>query len=254
MFSLSNVLVMNAMLDQAVKDVVREAIVVNEVPCFGDMILATLRQLSQELVSRCSAPEQPHPGDMGGVREPFNVEADLGGCCSGSFPSSAALPRRNDRHSATSAEARVEQQLLRHILLACSRTAAAGDALVLAAEMYGGEGLVMCPVAGPARCSSLSQGSTAVSFNPRGLTVDVFTDFNLFLKEDLEEDMESARPLIGVHTQVTTSLVLWRSIAAPAATNQRTPRERLAQLLLRLFLYPEKVLRRELLLEPYAVL
>ena len=131
--------------------------------------------------------------------------------------------------------------LVNHILLAASRTTAGGDAFFVLEDLYGGEGLILSPrpyrarkqlavhfnlptaagtaaetnqaPPGPAGAAmkgvDLGASSIRIVVAPAGVTVSVKEQYDLFLQDSVEVNMEASVPLISFEC-TTKTLISFR--------------------------------------------
>jgi hypothetical protein len=140
-----------------------------------------------------------------------------------------------------SMEKTLMEMLVNHILLAASRTTAGGDAFFVLEDLYGGEGLVLSPRPyrarkqhtvhfnlptaspvseatrashGPTRAAGkgvvdLGASSIRIAVAPAGVTVAVKEQYDLFLQDSVEVNMEASVPLISFEC-TTKTLISFR--------------------------------------------
>ena len=171
--------------------------------------------------------------------------------------------------------------LLSHILLAASRTAAGGDAFFIVNDLYGGEGLVLCPctewglvgteglrvpsamnlsAASPQRAffngssgsgskgtsssggrSKSASANVTISISPRGVRVVVFNWYSLFSREELEASVDASPPPLVSFRCTTTTLMALAEYVEGGGE----------ELYSRLGTCPETVAKRAVSLEPF---
>jgi hypothetical protein len=109
------------------------------------------------------------------------------------------------------------EMLFSHTLLAASRTTAGGDAFLILENLYGGEGLIFSPrTYRNMEKNSKNHTSTqeenfsgikiAISLN--GINVVMKEQYNLFVKESIEQNMELSLPLISFECTTETNILL----------------------------------------------
>ena len=125
----------------------------------------------------------------------------------------------------------VLEMLLNQVLLAASRTTAGGDAYVILENLYGGEGLLLSPRSyrtrhemsktvfkhddrddfnnqGERRNDNNVENCSGIDIliSKSGIRVVLKEQYNLLLKESLEQNMELCLPLISFECTTTTNI------------------------------------------------
>jgi len=242
-------------LEQAMKDVCRETIMVEGESCQGDQVPDILLSLAKRALqrSRSSSLElldsDAHVHTLsGGTCEIVKKNLSGEATALGTISSDKGLANRTDSSPVKTSEGGVctgdsllqenlALQLSRFMFLACSRTIAAGDALVIVDDLFGGKGLVFCPVR--------SASHTNVFLTPGGLKICLEASYNLYVRQILEESPANTSivPVISIKTTITT-LLLVRSLGM-------STKDMNINLFKTLLFFPEKLCLRTLNIEPF---
>jgi len=94
-----------------------------------------------------------------------------------------------------------------NVLIAASRTIASGDAFFIVEDLYGGEGLLLCP-ATAAHAAQRGAASIRVSVSVEGISVAVSEHFNLVSAEDVSSGSSACRPLVSFECLTKTLIHL----------------------------------------------
>jgi hypothetical protein len=167
-----------------------------------------------------------------------------------------------------------------YTVLAASRTFAGGDAFIILNDLYGGDGLTICPYkvehgrssqpSSPMRMKDQSQnksppngvdeGDVQIAITTSGIKVVVKERYQLFSAYDLETccDLSTLQPLMGFECTTTTLLILsseriaqipldLQNISSSAGFQQHEKAYRLFQLLVT---NPQQICHRAVSIEP----
>jgi hypothetical protein len=179
------------------------------------------------------------------------------------------------------------EALYSYTVLAASRTFAAGDAFLILNDLYGGEGLTLCPMAGPRipsatggaspmagrstnanSSNTLPRAGAAESTPPKpvidasiavlasGVKVTLRERYNLFVSDEMARcvDVSKLRPLMRFECTTTTLLVLnlqgeQGGVAAVALTESK--RAACGRLFQTIISNPDHICHRAVTIEPF---
>lgn len=109
------------------------------------------------------------------------------------------------------------EMLFSHTLLAASRTTAGGDAFLILENLYGGEGLIFSPrtyrnIGKNNRNHTSTQeenfNGIKIVISLNGINVVMKEQYNLYVKESIEQNMELSLPLISFECTTETNILL----------------------------------------------
>jgi hypothetical protein len=148
-----------------------------------------------------------------------------------------------------------------HIVLAASRTISAGDAFIILNDLYGGEGLLLCPTIQPRGSSKKNDHASDISIMiaAGGIKIVLKERYRLFAGAQLESysRMSDVQPLMCFECTVTTLLLLSPELflSTPPSSSRRervvSNEEKAAVLLNVLVTNPDQLCRRTISIEPY---
>jgi hypothetical protein len=165
-----------------------------------------------------------------------------------------------------------------HIVLAASRTIAAGDAFIILNDLYGGDGLLLCPNPEPRKVLSSSAKSpsrlngTDITHHPCDISVAITTTgikvilkerYRLYASTELDHCTSSlsyVAPLMSFEC-ITTTLLLLSSEVYLSSSSSRSPSkvngelssyEKAVKLLNVLVTDPDRICHRAVTIEPYV--
>eukprot|EP01040_Poterioochromonas_malhamensis_P011145 gene11145-12144_t len=133
-----------------------------------------------------------------------------------------------------------------HVVLAASRTIAAGDAFIILNDLYGGDGLVFCPSLTPR--SPQTHCDISISVTTSVIKVVLRERYRLLASHLLDRcsAMDEVVPLMCFECTTTTLLLL-----TSEGQGEVSPYDKAAKLLNVLITDPDRVCKRAVTIEPY---
>ena len=168
--------------------------------------------------------------------------------------------------------------LFSYCILAASSTFAAGDAFLILNDLYGGEGLNLCPfnndivnnssksnsklnAAGSSSslATTLATANTTIAITASGVKVTLKDHYNLFVAAEMNacSNIAQLKPLMRFECNTTTLIILNQQSSAAAATatsantKQTDKHKACGALFQTLISNPEKICHRAITIRPY---
>jgi hypothetical protein len=230
-------------LNQAKKDIQRESIELNSVVLAGgdehvSANLGAIKAAIHEALCKASsgylsmASQSPPLHEAAGKSDSDAPLAAKSGQADESVDTLPTEPSSSWHHE-------MLDLLYHHALIAVSRTTAGGDAFFIVEDLFGGDGLVICPAATSSSDQDQPSYRTKISITTAGIKIVLHERYKLFAEGALD------RPLVCFRCSTTTLIVLEKQLGTNATSARHL------EFYHRLMTSPESVCYRAMSVEPY---
>jgi hypothetical protein len=145
-----------------------------------------------------------------------------------------------------------------HVVLAASRTIAAGDAFIILNDLFGGDGLVFCPTACPREskspAASLAENcDISLALTTNGIKVVLKERYRLYVENQLDlcSRIDDVQPLMQFECTTSTIILISPESFSSHGNHSVSMNKHAVRLLNTLIINPSDICHRAVSIEPY---